>query len=294
MSIQKIKAGRVKSVNVDDFVGDKGTLFYDEDFGDLRLSDGVTVGGIPLSAGKSSSGSTPALLTPTMPPVGRVGCMWYNTDTSTLYISQGSSWVPVTSPDAGDIDVYDIPLGNGLYVSPTGELSVDFSVIEVPVASSDAFGVVKVGSGLSIDQAGVLNVDFPDVQVPYASESSYGVVKVGSGLSIDQTGELSVDYTTTTTIIPAAALPPATTTVMGAVKVGSGLAVTNTGFLNIDITPDDLPLATTTNPGVITLGPGLGLTEDGAVTVTVYTNNDGGTPVSNYGGITPYDGGGVI
>lgn len=227
MSIQKIKAGRVKSVNVNEYVGDKGTLFYDEDLGDLRLSDGITVGGIPLNSGSSSSVSSPAILTPSTPPVGRVGCMWYNPDTSTLYISQGSSWVPVTAPDAGDIsNVHDIPLGNGLYVSPTGELSVDFSVIEVPVASATQYGVVKVGSGLAVDHAGVLNVDLA----------------------------------TTTNPIPA----------------------------------DSLPIATTSTPGAITLGPGLGLTPSGAVTVTVYTNNDGGTPTSNYGGITPYDGGGVI
>jgi len=227
MSIQKIKAGRVKSVNVDDYVGDKGTIFYDEDLGDLRLSDGVTVGGIPLNSGSSSSDSTRTVLTPNMPPVGKVGAMWYNTATSTLYISQGVSWVPITSPDAGDISsVHDIPLGDGLYVSQNGELSVDFSVITVPVATANSYGVVKVGSGLTVDHSGALNVDF----------------------------------TTTVTTIP----------------------------------PASLPIATTTAPGAITLGPGLGLTPSGAVTVTVYTNNDGGTPVSNYGGITPYDGGGVI
>jgi hypothetical protein len=256
MSIQKIKAGRVKSVSVDDYVGDKGTLFYDEDLGDLRLSDGVTVGGIPLNSGSSSSGTTRTVLTPNMPPVGVAGAMWYNPDTSILYISQGVSWIPITSPDSDDISsVHDIPLGNGLYVSQNGELSVDFSVITVPVAT----------------------------------ETSYGVVKVGSGLNVDQAGVLSVDLTTTPE-----SLPTATQTAMGAIKVGSGLAVDTGGTLNVNLSPTQLPIATTTSPGAITLGPGLGLTADGAVTVTVYTNNDGGTPVSNYGGITPYDGGGVI
>jgi hypothetical protein len=47
----KIKAGRIGSLNVSSttYVGEHGTIFYDEELGDLRLSDGVTPGGIPLT-----------------------------------------------------------------------------------------------------------------------------------------------------------------------------------------------------------------------------------------------------
>ena len=47
---RKIKAGLVK-IDLNLFVGEYGTIFYNEDTGDLRLSDGVTPGGIPLGAG---------------------------------------------------------------------------------------------------------------------------------------------------------------------------------------------------------------------------------------------------
>ena len=47
---RKIKAGLVK-LDLNLFVGEYGTIFYNEDTGDLRLSDGVTPGGIPLGAG---------------------------------------------------------------------------------------------------------------------------------------------------------------------------------------------------------------------------------------------------
>lgn len=53
MPIQKIKSGRVITVTSDEFIGDKGTIFYDEDTGELKLSDGITPGGIPISV-KSS------------------------------------------------------------------------------------------------------------------------------------------------------------------------------------------------------------------------------------------------
>jgi len=47
---RKIKAGLVK-IDLNLFIGEYGTIFYNEDTGDLRLSDGVTPGGIPLGAG---------------------------------------------------------------------------------------------------------------------------------------------------------------------------------------------------------------------------------------------------
>jgi hypothetical protein len=57
MSVQKIKAGRVPGADADSFVGDIGTLFYNEGVGDLRIGDGITVGGIPLSFGSGDGGS---------------------------------------------------------------------------------------------------------------------------------------------------------------------------------------------------------------------------------------------
>ena len=57
MTIQKIKSGRVTSIDADTFVGPPGTLFFNEDQGDLRLGDGVTPGGIPLSFGGEAGGN---------------------------------------------------------------------------------------------------------------------------------------------------------------------------------------------------------------------------------------------
>jgi len=57
MPIQKIKSGRIITTAVNDYVGDSGTIFYDETTGDLRLSDGVTPGGIPLLIGGGGGGN---------------------------------------------------------------------------------------------------------------------------------------------------------------------------------------------------------------------------------------------
>ena len=48
MSIRKLRAGRVPSVTAEQFVGEKGTIFWNEITGTLRLSNGTTAGGVPL------------------------------------------------------------------------------------------------------------------------------------------------------------------------------------------------------------------------------------------------------
>jgi hypothetical protein len=53
MPVQKIKSGRIITVQAETYVGDKGIIFYDENTPELRLSDGVTPGGIPFTSGSS-------------------------------------------------------------------------------------------------------------------------------------------------------------------------------------------------------------------------------------------------
>ena len=55
MAFRKIEAGLVQS-SVDNFIGRRGTLFYDNSTGILRLSDGSTPGGTIVSGGGGSPG----------------------------------------------------------------------------------------------------------------------------------------------------------------------------------------------------------------------------------------------
>lgn len=47
---RKVKAGLVKE-DIDSFVGEEGNIFFDVETGELRLSDGITPGGIPIGGG---------------------------------------------------------------------------------------------------------------------------------------------------------------------------------------------------------------------------------------------------
>ena len=51
MTIHKIKSGRIPTIVADEYIGERGTIFYNELIGDLRRSDGKTVGGIPIISG---------------------------------------------------------------------------------------------------------------------------------------------------------------------------------------------------------------------------------------------------
>jgi hypothetical protein len=57
MTVQKIKSGRVLRTTANEFIGESGTIFYNESLGDLRLSNGVTPGGVPLIIAGSGTGS---------------------------------------------------------------------------------------------------------------------------------------------------------------------------------------------------------------------------------------------
>lgn len=94
---------------------------------------------------------------------------------------------------------------------------------DLPIASAETLGGVKVGSGLSIAQDGTLSTNGASYQLPAATGQTLGGVKVGSGLSVTQDGTLSAD---------GYVLPAATDQTLGGIIVGDGLAITN-GVLRV-------------------------------------------------------------
>lgn len=52
---RKVKAGLVKA-EITEFVGEEGNIFFNVATGELRLSDGVTPGGLPLGGGGGGGG----------------------------------------------------------------------------------------------------------------------------------------------------------------------------------------------------------------------------------------------
>jgi hypothetical protein len=127
MTIQKIKSGRITSIEADEYIGEIGTIFYNQEIGDLRLSDGVSLGGIPINTGSGGgSGGNASIIVSTTPPSSSSipGTLWWNPTTGNMYIRYANAWTSSTS---------------------------------IPNASSSTSGLIKVGSNLTISQDGTLN-----------------------------------------------------------------------------------------------------------------------------------------
>jgi len=93
MAFYKIKSGRVTGERgVLTYVGEVGHLFYSQDDNTIRISDGHTEGGIPLSGGSIT------FLTETAPPNPQPGQLWFDPVTGRLYVWFNNAWVDA-SPD---------------------------------------------------------------------------------------------------------------------------------------------------------------------------------------------------
>lgn len=105
--VRKIKAGLVK-VSVNDFVGEDGNVFFDIDDGVMRLSDGTTPGGIPLSSGGEEGGASTfrQLL-----------------DTPSSFTGAAGNFIKV-NPQGSAIEFVDVDLFDGDYDSLTNKPNI--------------------------------------------------------------------------------------------------------------------------------------------------------------------------
>jgi hypothetical protein len=148
MTIQKIKSGRVTSLVADDFVGEIGQIFYNEELGDLRLSDGVTPGGQLLAVGGSGGGTPLQPATTTRLGGIKVGYGLSITTGGILSIN-----LPLAAPDV----VGGIKIGAGLLIDSTGVVSLDPDSIPSPSSTSlivKKSGVVLTSHASSINFTG--------------------------------------------------------------------------------------------------------------------------------------------
>lgn len=76
-----------------------------------------------------------------------------------------------------------VKVGAGLAIDPSGTLSVtNYSGYTLPKATNSRLGGVIIGSGLSVDSNGVVSAVVQNV--PVASANNFGIIKVGTGLTV--------------------------------------------------------------------------------------------------------------
>ena len=139
MTVQKIKSGRVITVVSNTYVGEKGTIFYEESLGDLRLSNGTTPGGIPLSlGGGTGTYILPAATTSTLGGIKVGHNLTIDPDGTLNAISSGTgsvsdtfSTISVTGQSnlvASGLDTLEFIAGTGIVIttnnSPTKSITI--------------------------------------------------------------------------------------------------------------------------------------------------------------------------
>ena len=236
-----------------------------------------------------------------------------------MYTTVNAVKFRITLPDesewVSDYELYPWAFYRGLWVSRTytDEQEVEHlywtpyflrlnQPYQLPTASANVLGGIKVGANLSIDENGVLSAQAGSQYVlPIATASDLGGIKVGTGLTIDPvTGVLDNDNPTPATPY---VLPTADANTLGGVKIGSGVSVAADGTISVSgggssikavrlIDNSDLPASA--NPYHIIVNPPTSQAEAESLDfgpMFIYT----GTDVSiEYANIPPFEYGGMI
>jgi len=145
MAVRKIKAGRVGSVTVNQFVGEQGTIFYEDTTGEMRLSNGVAAGGIAIITGGGGIGLTGAT-----GPRGFTG----NVGATGATGSQGATGITGATGAGANVAVYDE--GNLLvssvrsinFVGATVRANTVASNVTVTVSAADLGNIAAEGDVL--------------------------------------------------------------------------------------------------------------------------------------------------
>jgi hypothetical protein len=159
MSIRKLRAGRVPSVTASQYIGEKGTIFWDEGTGTLRLSDGETPGGYLLSV--------QTFTTDNVPEHPSTGNLWFDGLTGKLYIYFDNTWVDTNPvfvlPVATDTQLGGVKSGPGAVIAPDGTLSIDTSGLPLNIGDLAINGAnistINTNEDLSLVSNGTGNVN---------------------------------------------------------------------------------------------------------------------------------------
>ena len=237
--VRKIKAGLVK-VSVNDFVGEDGNVFFDVDDGVMRLSDGTTPGGIPLSSGGGEGGASTfrQLL-----------------DTPSSFSGNGGTFVKV-NPQASAIEFVDVDLFDGDYTSLTNTPTlfdpsdITQSLLPRTTENIDLGSTTKKwrdlylsGNTIFLGDAEIARNTSGGIDLPANSRVNGQLIGSGGVTSYNELSDLPTipsdvsDLTDTNGLLGGGGgggsytLPIASNTILGGIKIGTGLSINGSGLV---------------------------------------------------------------
>jgi len=242
--VRKIKAGLVK-ISVNDFIGEDGNIFFDIDDGVMRLSDGITPGGIPLSAGGGGEG----------------GAVTFRQllDTPSSFSGTGGNFVKV-NPQASALEFVNVDIFDGDYNSLTNKPTIpdafdpsliDTSLLPDTDVSYDLGSSTKKWRDLYLSGTTIYLGDstisrHTDGGIVLPANSRIGTLRLDSLGGVTSYNDLTdkptipsdvSDLTDTNGLLGGGGgggsytLPIASNTVLGGIKIGSGLSINGSGLV---------------------------------------------------------------
>lgn len=166
MGLRVLRGGRRQIGDVNTYVGEFGTVFYDEDSGTLRLSDGVTPGGAEI---------TPITIVSTTEPTDAPdGQLWYNPDTFELWAYHNGEFLP-TIDLATDVKIGGVKLGPGVITNSEGQIIIDSTGLDFNFGDFQA----TTESGVDSTMSAVLSSINPDEPIIIRSNGTGSVSVIG-------------------------------------------------------------------------------------------------------------------
>ena len=244
MGLRVLRGGRRQIGDVNTYVGEFGTIFYDENTGELRLSDDVTPGGLPLF--------TPAVsfVQNTEPTETIEGTFWYKPSTFELSVYHNGDFRP-TIDLATESKIGGVKLGPGVITNSEGQIIIDSTGLDF------SFGDFTAITGSYSDSTAYaqLSIINPDEDIVIASNGN-GDIKVVGGFEVYATNG----------------------SVTGSLETEPFFRILEDGQVRILV-----PLADTTEGGLEVIGSDLGTSlEPGLAGVMLHLTGNEGLPTRVY------------
>ena len=254
-------------------IGEVGRLWYDPITNTIRVSDGVTPGGIIVTGGGGGGGTT-TIVSGTAPGVQPTGTLWWNTTDGNLYVSYQGTWVDASAQyvlaAATTSTLGGVKIGAGITVAPDGTISVTgvsgngytgsqgatgyigsagIDGINGYTGSAGIDGINGYTGSAGVDgingytgSAGVDGINGYVGSTGYTGSSSAAIVSdTNPGTEATGTfwwntidGNLYINYQNTwVDAVAQYVLSTATTSTLGGVKIGSGISITADGTISV-------------------------------------------------------------
>ena len=172
MAIYDFFLSRNNGPTLANYTGHAGRLFYDSVEKVLRVADGVTPGGFPI---------TPVtLVSTTEPTVASEGQMWYNPNTFELWTYHNGDFRP-TIDLATSTKIGGVKLGPGVITNPEGQIIIDSAGLDFSFGDFTAITeTYPVGHPKEGDAYAILQTINTDEDAVIASNGIGGVKVVGN------------------------------------------------------------------------------------------------------------------